>query len=127
MTELSDQDLNYIRDLHHRWIAKELEGNETAVVDLCTADVRWLVPGAPPIAGKDEIAKYLATHHVKIQTLEVSDPAIEGNGTIAYLTSNYRACFVSEGLLEEAKGTHFWVLRKEGNEWRVAVVTWTSW
>lgn len=127
MTALSDQDLYNIKDLHRRWIAKELEGDEPAVVDLCTADVKWLVPDAPPIVGKDEIAKYLATHHVKIETIDVSDPAIEGSGTIAYLTSNYRACFVSEGLLEEAKGTHLWVLRKEDNEWRVAVVTWHSW
>ena len=127
MTALSEEDLKNIKDLHRRWIAKELEGNESEVVDLCTADVKWLVPDAPPIVGKEEIAKYLASHHVELETLEVSDPLIEGNETIAYLTSNYRACYVAEGLLEEAKGTHLWILRKEGNDWRVAVVTWNSW
>jgi ketosteroid isomerase-like protein len=127
MTALSDQDLNHIKDLHRRWIAKELQGNESEVVELCTADVKWLVPDAPPIEGKAEIAKYLASHHVKLETIEVSDPSIEGNETIAYLTSNYRACYVSESRLAEAKGTHLWVLRKEDNEWRVAVVTWNSW
>ena len=96
MTALSDQDLNNIKDLHRRWIAKELEGNEAGVVALCTADVQWLGPGAPPVVGKEEIAKYLTTHHVKLETIDVTDPSIEGSGTIAYLTSNYRTRYKAE-------------------------------
>ena len=129
MTALSDQDLNKIKDLHRRWIANELEGNEAGVVDLCTADAQWLVPGAPPVAGKEQIAKYLAAHHVKIETIDVTDPSIDGNGRIAYLTSYYRTRYSTEDLsdVQEAQGTHLWILRREGDDWRVAVVTWTSW
>ena len=129
MTALSEQDLKKIKDLHRRWIAKELEGNEAGVVDLCTADVQWLVPGAPPVVGKEEIAKYLAAHHVKLETIDATDPAVAGSGTIAYLTSNYHARYLAEGLseMQDAQGTHLWILRKEGDDWRVAVVTWNSW
>lgn len=129
MTAFSDQDLNNIKDLHRRWILKELEGNEAEVVDLCTADVMWLVPDTPPIVGKEEIAKYLAINRAKFETIDVIDHSVEGSGSIAYLTSNYRARYIAEGLSEvqEAKGTHLWVLRKEGDDWLVAVVTWNSW
>ena len=129
MTAITDQDLNDIKDLHRRWIAMELEGNEAGVVDLCTADVQLLAPDAPPIAGKAEIAKYLATHHGKLETIDVTDPFVEGNGSIAYLMSNYRTRYIAHGLSEvqEATGTHLWVLRKVGDDWLVAVVTWNSW
>lgn len=129
MTALTDQDLNNIKDLHRRWMAKELDGNDAGVVDLCTADVMWLVPGAPPVVGKEEITKYLGAHRVKLETIDVTEPSVDGSGRIGYLTSNYCARFFTQGLsqVQEAKGTHLWVLRKEGDDWRVAVVTWNSW
>ena len=44
MIELSRQDLNKIKDVHDLWIAKELEGNRSEVIDLCTQDIQWLAP-----------------------------------------------------------------------------------
>ena len=37
MSELSNRDLQDIRDLHDLWIARELEGDALGVLQLCTA------------------------------------------------------------------------------------------
>ena len=129
MTELSGHDLNRIKDVHDLWIAKELEGNGSEVIDLCTPDLQWLPPNNPPIVGKEEIAKYLAAHSAKVESIEIYDLRIHGNGSLAYLISHYRTHYLTEGHseLHESTGAHLWVLRKEGDDWRVAVVTWSVW
>ncbi len=129
MTEISQQDLSKIKDVHDLWIAKELEGNGSEVIDLCTHDIQWLRPNKPPIVGKQEITKYLDTHSTKIESIDISDVCIRGNDSLAYLISNYRTHYLIEGHPEphESTGTHLWILRKEGDDWRVAVVTWSAW
>ena len=129
MIELSRQDLNKIKDVHDLWIAKELEGNGSEVIDLCTQDIQWLPPNDPPILGKEEIAKHLAAHPTTVESIDVYDLCIHGNGCLAYLISNYRTQYLTEGHsgLHESTGAHLWVLRKEGDDWLVAVVTWSAW
>lgn len=129
MTEISQQDLNKIKDVHDLWITKELEGNGSEVIDLCTQDIQWLPPNDPPIVGKEEIAKHLAAHPTKVQSIDINDLCIRGSGSLAYLISNYRTHYLTKGHseLHESTGAHFWVLRKEGDDWRVAVVTWSAW
>ena len=129
MTELSRQDLNKIKDVHDLWIAKEIEGNGSEVIDLCTQDIQWLPPNDPPILGKEQIAKHLAAHPTKVESIDISDRFIHGSGSLAYLISNYRTHYLTEGHAElrESTGSHLWVLRKEGDDWRVAVVTWSAW
>jgi len=130
MTKLSEQDLKSIKQLHDMWIAKELEGKGSEVVDLCTEDVQWLPPDGPPIVGKEEIANYLSTERVKLLTVNAADVSVQGSGLVAYLISTFTTRYLTEGHSEvthEAKGTHLWVLRKETDQWLVAVVTWSSW
>ena len=115
--------------VHDLWIAKELEGNESEVIDLCTEDIQWLAPNDPPIVGKEVIAKHLAAHPTTVESIDISDVCIHGSGSLAYLISNYRTHSLIEGHSEphESTGTHLWVLRNEGDDWRVAVVTWSAW
>jgi ketosteroid isomerase-like protein len=130
MTGLSDLDLSNIEKLHDIWIAKELEGNASEVLDLCTDDIQWMPPDAPPIVGKEKIANFLATDPVKLLVVNISNLSIRGSGSVAYLTSNYFTRYLSQSHSEfehDAKGTHLWVLRKEDNRWRIAVVAWSSW
>jgi ketosteroid isomerase-like protein len=129
MTEISQQDLNKIKEVHNLWIGKELEGNGSEVIDLCTEDVQWLPPSDPPMVGKEEIAKHLAAHPTKVESIEISDVCIHGSGSLAYLISNYRTHYFAPGHsgLHESRGSHLWILRKEDDDWRVAVVTWTVW
>lgn len=129
MTELSPQDVNKIKDVHDLWIAKELEGTASEVIDFCTQDVQWLPPNEPPIVGKEEIAKHLAAQPTKVESIDIYDLGIRGNGSVAYLISYYRTHYLTEGHsgLHESTGAHLWVLRKEGDDWLVAVVTWSAW
>jgi len=52
MSEIAQHDLNKIMEVHDLWIAKELEGNGSEVINLCTQDIQWFSPTDPPIVGK---------------------------------------------------------------------------
>ncbi|MCM3901841.1 MAG: DUF4440 domain-containing protein [Pyrinomonadaceae bacterium] len=130
MSELSDQDLEAIEEIHNYWIREELAGNGSRVIELCTDDVRWMPPNAPPLVGKPAIAQYLSDSTVGLKDVQAGDVVICGSGSVAYLTSSYHSRFVVEGgwELQEAAGTHLWILRKTGGgAWRVAVVAWSLW
>jgi ketosteroid isomerase-like protein len=130
MNTLSDEDLNQINGLHDLWIAKELEGDYAAVVLLCTEDIQWLPPDSPPIVSKEEIRSYLTRHQVKLLSVDATDLFVRGDTSVAYLTSNYCTRYSTDShsqVVHEARGTHLWILRKENSEWRVAILTWSSW
>ena len=130
MSELSDQDVNEIEEIHNRWIAEELAGNSSHVIDFCTDDVKWIPPNAPPLVGKETIAEYLKNNAVDLRHVQVKDVMIRGSGPVAYLTSDYYSRFTVEKATEiqEVTGTHLWVLRKiENGRWQVDLVTWSVW
>lgn len=130
MSELRHQDVAAIEEIHNHWIREELAGNGARVIELCTDDVRWIPPNAPPLAGKEAIAQYLRDITVSIEDVQVGEVVIHGSNSVAYLTGNYHTRFVVEGgsEMQEARGTHFWILRKTpGGTWRVAIVAWSSW
>jgi uncharacterized protein (TIGR02246 family) len=130
MSELSDQDVEAIEEIHNYWIREELAGNSSRVIELCTDDVRWIPPNAPPLVGKEAIAQYLSDSTVGLKDVQVGDVVICGSRSVVYLTSNYHSRFVVEGgsEMQEAVGAHLWILRKTvGGAWRVAIVAWSSW
>ena len=130
MSELSEQDVDAIEETHDCWIREELAGNSLRVIELCTDDVTWIPPNAPPLVGEKAIALYLDQNSAELKNISVKDTMIRGNGSVAYLTSEFRSRFVVEGQTEiqEVTGTHLWVLRKTGGgKWRVAIVAWSLW
>jgi uncharacterized protein (TIGR02246 family) len=130
LAKLADQDVEAIKSIHDRWIAKELAGKSSQIVDLCTNDIQWIPPDARPVVGREAVANYLDAIKAEIKEVEITDLWIRGSDSVAYLTSNYRSRFLTEGISEmhEVTGTHLWLLRKEQRgDWRVAVVTWSSW
>ncbi|HEX6728469.1 MAG TPA: DUF4440 domain-containing protein [Pyrinomonadaceae bacterium] len=130
MSELSEQDLKAIEELHNHWIAEELVGAATQVITLCTKDIKWIPPDSPPLKGKEAITAYISANTVGLKDVQISDVEISGTGTLAYLTSRYCSQFSAEGFPEtqQATGTHLWILRKESDGiWRVAVVAWSAW
>jgi uncharacterized protein (TIGR02246 family) len=130
MTELSSQDVDAIEEVHNRWIRNELSGDSSRVIKLCTDDVRWIPPDAPPLVGKETIAQYLCDSTVGLKDVQVGDVVICGSGSVAYLTSSYHSRFVVEenSEMQETTGTHLWILRKiRDGAWRVAIVAWSSW
>ena len=136
MSELSSKDLDAIKEVHRLWINAELNGDVSQVVQLCTEDVSWVPPNAPPLFGKEAIAHYLRETAMDLKNIQVNDVVIRGSDSVAYLTGNYHTQFVVEGNLktqgnlemQEATGTHLWILRKSSRgAWLVAVVSWSSW
>lgn len=129
MSELSDQDVKAIDEIHDQWISEELAGHSSQLIGLCTNDVRWIPPDAPSLVGKEAIAQHLNDNSVDLKDVQIRDVVIRGSDSVAYLTSSYYSQFVIEGASErqEASGTHLWVLRKTADGvWKVAVVAWSS-
>jgi uncharacterized protein (TIGR02246 family) len=130
MADLTERDKELIAEIHKRWIAAELSGHISEVIELSTDDVTWLPPQSSPLVGKEAIAQYLQQNEVDLKDIQISNLVINGNDTVAYLISNYSSRYVLAGTSEtqEARGTHLWILRKaRDGGWRVAVVTWSSW
>ncbi len=130
MSELSEQDVEKIEEIHNLWIKEELARNSSQTIELCADDVTWIPPDAPPLVGKQAIAKYLNDNAVDLKDVQIKDVLIRGSDTLAFLTSDYYSRFAAAGANEtqEATGTHLWVLRKtRGGVWQVAVVAWSSW
>jgi uncharacterized protein (TIGR02246 family) len=130
MSELPSQDVDAIEEVHNRWVREELAGDSSHVIELCTDDVRWIPPNTPPLVGKEAIAQYLSDSTVGLKDVQAGDVVICGSGSVAYLTSSYHSRFVVEGSseMQEATGTHLWILRKTGGgAWRVAIVAWSLW
>ncbi len=126
MSELSNRDLQEIRVLHDRWIARELEGDALGVLQLCTDDVQWLVPNSGFLVSKEAATELLAEPGVEIREIQTADIRIRGSGSFAYKTSTYSTRYAAAGSSEVRvmRGTHLWILRKTDGEWRVALVTW---
>ena len=126
MSELSNRDLQDIRDLHDLWIAKELEGDALGVLQLCTDDVQWLAPGLGLLAGKEAARELLAEPGVEIREIQTGNIRIRGSGSFAYKTATYSTRYATAGSSESrvTRGTHLWILRKTDGQWQVGLVTW---
>ena len=126
MSELSNRDLQDIRDLHDRWIARELEGDALGVLRLCADDVQWLVPSLGLLVGKEAARELLAEPGVEIREIQTGDIQIRGSGSFAYKISTYSTRYSVAGSSEVrvTRGTHLCILLKTDCEWRVALVSW---
>ena len=129
MPQLSDHDLKAILELHDRWLEEELAGNEAQIISFCTDSVRWMPPGIPPLEGKHAIAQYLDNNRVDLQEVTFTRTTVHGNDSVAYLMSEFSSRYFTQDSseIQESTGTHLWILRKEAELWRVAVVTWSLW
>jgi uncharacterized protein (TIGR02246 family) len=116
-----------IRQVHDAWIAAELRGDIEGVLALCTPDVRWLVPGRPALEGREAARQMLQAAKVELLDIRaVGDLRIEHSAALAFKTSRYETRYRSGGQERVARGTHLWILRREGVAWRVALVTWQA-
>ncbi len=129
MTSADDElAVEAIRCLHDAWLAAELRGDIPAILALCTSDVRWLVPNAGMLVGREAGRRLLADAHRELENILMSDLHVEISNDLAYKTSRYETRYRLRGqeVSHVARGTHLWILRREGVDWRVALVTWQS-
>jgi uncharacterized protein (TIGR02246 family) len=115
-----------IRQVHDAWIAAEFRGDIEGVLGLCTPDVRWLVPGRPVLEGREAARQVLQAAQVEPLDIRAGDLRVEYSGALAFKTSRYQTRYRAGGQERVARGTHLWILRREGVAWRVALVTWQA-
>jgi uncharacterized protein (TIGR02246 family) len=115
-----------IRQVHDAWIAAELRGDVEGVLRLCTSDVRWLVPGRPALEGREAARQLLQAGRVDLLDIRAADLRVEHSEALAVKTSRYETRSRADGRERVARGTHLWILRREGGTWRVALVTWQA-
>jgi uncharacterized protein (TIGR02246 family) len=126
MLTLREKDVEAIEQIHRGWIEAEQSGNALGLLDFCTDDVRWMIPGSEVLVGKEAARSLLVHPGTRIVDIQTEDVEVCGSGDIAYKTSKYTTRFVAGGNTEQvARGSHLWILRKQDNEeWKVALVTW---
>ena len=115
-----------VRKVHEAWLAAEVAGDLSAVLALCTNDVRWMQPGSAPSHGKEAGQTLLSSVGVHVVGIEAWDIRCEVSDTLAVKTARFRTQVRRDGesALAVVTGTHLWVLRREGEQWRVSLVTW---
>jgi len=63
---------------------------------------------------------------MELPDIRAGDLRVEHSGELAFKTSRYETRYGTGGREEVARGTHLWILRREGVAWRVALVTWQA-
>ena len=117
-----------IEKIHSRWIQEELAGNVAEMVELCDDGVLLLPPNSWKVVGKEALRQFLESDDVQVKQVRITDLAIHGSGSVAYLTSNYSSDYELPGasVVRQAEGGRLWILRRSAGSWRIAVVSW-SW
>jgi len=115
-----------IRQVHDAWLAAELRGDVDGILRLCTTDVRWLVPGRPVLEGREAGRQLLQAAGVELIDIRAGDLRVEHSGELAVKTTRYETRYRAGQQVGVARGTHLWILRREGLTWRVALVTWQA-
>ena len=125
---LSAEDLAAIEKIHSRWIQEELAGNFAEMVELCEDGIILLPPNSWKVVGKEALRQFLESEDVQVQQVRITDVAIQGSGSVAYLTSNYSSDYELPGasVVRQAEGGRLWILCRSAGSWKIAVVSW-SW
>ncbi|MGH7497287.1 MAG: nuclear transport factor 2 family protein [Gemmatimonadales bacterium] len=118
--------LEAVRHLHEAWLAAELRGDVAGLLALCTPDVRWLTPDSGMLLGREAGRRVLTDTQAELDSIVATDLHVEIRGDLGYKTSRYETRYrlSAQGELHVSRGTHLWILRREGADWRVALVTW---
>ena len=124
-----NEDRDSILAIHHSWIDAEQRRDLNAMLDLCTPDIRFIPPNVPTKQGKDAVHEFLQESRDVIMQLEISNMNIEISGSLAYKTASFVAHVEQRDApaVQTIRGNHLWVLRREGSQWRIAIVAWSIW
>ena len=129
MTELTEDAVREIEQLHSNWIEFERTGEHHSLMALCADDIELWPPDARPLLGRAAVSAQLALGTTRIHCIEITDRHIRGSDEIAYLTASYRTTFspAEDSASRQVLGSHLWVLRKRAGALVVTLVTWSLW
>lgn len=120
-------DASEILRIHDEWIDLEESGKAEAILELCSQDVVWLVPGLGEVQGIEEVRNFLIGQpETGIVSIDTSNVAVEVSNELAVKRTNFCTTFIDGGAEVKVTGTHIWTLRKDSQagHWRVASVAW---
>jgi hypothetical protein len=129
MGQLSARAARDIEQIHAKWIAFEVAGENHRLIELCAADIELRPPDREPVLGLAAVSAQLADGDSRIHNIEITDLLVRGSNETAYLTANYKTQFSLPGdvSLRQPAGGHLWILRKEHHEWVLVLVAWSVW
>jgi uncharacterized protein (TIGR02246 family) len=118
------KDEQEIRNLIETWLRATREGDVDTVLSLMTPDVVFLVPGQPPMVGRDTFADALRAVLGKntIETRsDIDEIAVFGDIAYCHTRLNVTVRSVHEGTPMLSTGHTLSILRRcEDGKWRLA-------
>jgi uncharacterized protein (TIGR02246 family) len=117
-----------IRHVEQEFVQAQLAGNLDSVLALRTADIVWLAPNAPFLAGKAAIREFLQKSGSPLMThFEVTPLWTEGRGDLAYNRGKYTATMVAGRDTTQEVGKYLQIWRRQDDgSWRIAVDIWNA-
>jgi ketosteroid isomerase-like protein len=129
MNGLPEDAVREIEQIHSRWIELEAAGKDHDLMAMCADDIELWPPDAQPLLGRAAVSTWMVRGTTKIHRIEITGRRIRGSNEIAYLTANYKTAFSlrEESTPRESRGSHLWILRRQGGKWVVTLVSWSKW
>jgi uncharacterized protein (TIGR02246 family) len=107
-----------IRDLIAQWHRATAAGNVDAILRLMSEDVVFLVPGKPPMQGRDQFEKglrgLLKSHRIE-SSGKIEEVRVAGDLAYSWITLTVRITPLSGGGGVERSGSALSVFRKQAN------------
>ena len=113
--------------VHQEWIDAELRGDVELLLNLCTDDIQFLVPGAELVAGKAAVRAFVERNESQVLSIDTADVHFEVGKNLAFKTCRFttRLALPERGVSEaKVSGIHAWLLRQVKGTWLVSYVTW---
>ncbi len=129
MDELTEDSVREIEQIHSSWIEFEVAGEHPSLMALCSDDIEFWPPDAPPLLGRAAVSSRVEHGTTRIHGIEITDRRIRGSNEIAHLTASYKTTFSSaeDSTTRQALGSHLWILQKRAGTWVVTLVSWSLW
>jgi ketosteroid isomerase-like protein len=127
MGQLPARAAREIEQIHAKWLAFEVAGENHGLMELCAEDIEFWPPDREPVIGVAAVCAQLASWDNRIHNIEITDFRVRGSNEIAYLTASYKTHFSlpKDASPRQVCGSHLWILRKQHGRWLVALVTWS--
>lgn len=127
-TQVAEDSEGAIREVLHRWVRAERDGDWASWAALLTEDAVQIPPNSPPIEGRQAVRAW-AEAFPRITEVSMEPSRIEVAGSLAYHRGVYSITVQPDPDLAPLTdtGTYVQVLRRDAFEaWRVAVGIWNS-
>lgn len=119
MALVTQMDEQKILDLQSRWLEAETLGDVDGLCGLMTETIVMQPPIGDPIVGLVTVQEFLDGSKELIQSVSLSEVAIEMSDDMAIKRARFRTEISGAGTV---LGRHLWVLKPS---WRVDFVTWS--